>query len=271
MDLKLDNSTLNFHWSEKEVYWASFSHKSKLETDEHLFYKGFLNGKGARQGERCLVRVKKDACGEQSYWRSYFDILSLEQQITDLFNKSVLNDDYLVVIRPHLAQIDSVSSLNRMCARNGPKEFGQEEFVVVEEFQSEDGGGAGWQRFSDMVGTCSGSSGGNNNGGASIDNNNPAAPSSRLLSILDALSHFSFVVMHGEMILCDFRGEIRDRTCCLSCPTVHSRKHKFREWGDEGVCGIKTFMAQHKCNKFCLKFACNTDNLLLSDPIEKLP
>lgn len=231
MDLNLDNSTLNFHWSDKEVYWASFSHKSKLETSEHLFYKGFLNGRGARQGERCLVRVKKDDCGEKAYWRRHFQIVDLLHQITDLFNKSVLNEDYLKVITPHLAQIDNVSSFNKICTWNGVKEFGCEEFVVVEEYLND------MEEFM-------------------YENDN-----SNLVALFEALSHYTFIAMREELIFCNFQGEIRNsKECYLTCSTVHSKKHEFQDWGDEGIVGIKKFFSKHKCNKWCQKIWSNTDN-----------
>lgn len=241
MDLNLDNSTLNFHWSDKEVYWASFSHKSKQETSEHLFYKGFLNGRGARQGNRCLVRVKKDDCGEKTYWRRHFRIIDLMHQITDLFNKSVLNEDYLKVITPHLAQIDNVSSFNKICTWNGVKEFGREEFVVVEEYLDE--------MLDELI----------------YDNDY-----SNLSALLEALSHFSFIAMREELLFCNFHGEIRNsKECYVTCSTVHSKKQEFQDWGDKGIAGITNFFTQHKCNKWCRKIWSSTDNKTIEE-LEKM-
>jgi len=68
-----------------------------------------------------------------------------------------------------------------------------------------------------------------------------------------ALSHFSYHVTAGELVLCDLQGGwSADRGFVLTDPVILSSNGK-RAYGptDLSEAGISTFFARHKCNQFC--------------------
>jgi hypothetical protein len=72
--------------------------------------------------------------------------------------------------------------------------------------------------------------------------------------VMQALSHFSYHKMGGQMVLCDLQGGIlntnRYKGAVLTDPVILSRT---RSYGvtDLGPDGISTFFARHTCNEYC--------------------
>lgn len=69
---------------------------------------------------------------------------------------------------------------------------------------------------------------------------------------MQALSHFSYDVSGGELLLCDLQGGVGNAGAVLTDPAICSRD---REYGatDLGVSGIDLFFREHKCRNFCWK------------------
>ncbi|QPG95465.1 hypothetical protein C2857_000767 [Epichloe festucae Fl1] len=74
--------------------------------------------------------------------------------------------------------------------------------------------------------------------------------SERWGEVMQALSHFSYHLSGGNLVLCDIQGGIYAREIVLSDPVILSRT---RQYGvtDLGPEGISSFFFQHNCNNFC--------------------
>mmetsp|Transcript_51675 Transcript_51675/g.123018 ORF Transcript_51675/g.123018 Transcript_51675/m.123018 type:complete len:313 (+) Transcript_51675:65-1003(+) len=71
--------------------------------------------------------------------------------------------------------------------------------------------------------------------------------------IMQALSHFSYHLSDGEMLLCDLQGGMEQNSYILTDPVILSRKAAFGPT-DLGSKGIRNFMARHVCTRFCRPF-----------------
>lgn len=68
--------------------------------------------------------------------------------------------------------------------------------------------------------------------------------------IMQALSHFSYHITGGQMVLCDLQGGLCATGAVLTDPVILSVGEKFG-LTDLGQDGIRSFFAQHECNEFC--------------------
>ena len=68
--------------------------------------------------------------------------------------------------------------------------------------------------------------------------------------ISQALSHYSYHVMEGNMLLCDIQGGSFNKGLAITDPVIISSNQRFCPT-DLGPDGIVTFFAYHDCNRFC--------------------
>ncbi len=68
--------------------------------------------------------------------------------------------------------------------------------------------------------------------------------------VMQALSHFSYHMSGGFMVLCDLQGGVYADGVVLTDPVVLSRSQQLGPT-DLGIDGILTFFARHKCNGYC--------------------
>jgi hypothetical protein len=73
--------------------------------------------------------------------------------------------------------------------------------------------------------------------------------------ILEAFSHFSFVISEENFVICGLKGVYKkDKSeFILTNPTIHSREGKFGP-KDKRDPGIRDVTDNHTCNKFCQMF-----------------
>jgi Alpha-kinase family len=77
---------------------------------------------------------------------------------------------------------------------------------------------------------------------------NTSDPTSR---VMQALSHFSYHISGGQVLLCDLQGGLcRNGSLVLTDPVILSVGEEFG-LTDLGRKGIASFFATHKCNEFC--------------------
>ena len=69
--------------------------------------------------------------------------------------------------------------------------------------------------------------------------------------VMQALSHFSFHVSGGQLVLCDLQGGIYSNGVVLTDPVILSRQQGRFGVTDLGPKGISTFFAEHTCNEYC--------------------
>ena len=68
--------------------------------------------------------------------------------------------------------------------------------------------------------------------------------------VMQALSHFSFHISNGEILLCDLQGGVYNNGVVLTDPVVMSPDRRFGPT-DLGSPGMSTFFSSHVCNEFC--------------------
>lgn len=68
--------------------------------------------------------------------------------------------------------------------------------------------------------------------------------------VMQSLSHFSYHISGGRLVLCDLQGGIYSDGAVLTDPVVMSEDRKFGPT-DLGREGIITFFSRHVCNEYC--------------------
>eukprot|EP00173_Palmaria_palmata_P005369 Plantae.Rhodophyta-Palmaria_palmata.ctg9397.p1 GENE.Plantae.Rhodophyta-Palmaria_palmata.ctg9397~~Plantae.Rhodophyta-Palmaria_palmata.ctg9397.p1 ORF type:complete len:206 (+),score=12.57 Plantae.Rhodophyta-Palmaria_palmata.ctg9397:66-620(+) len=71
--------------------------------------------------------------------------------------------------------------------------------------------------------------------------------------VMQALSHFSYHVTGGRLVLCDIQGGVCRSGAILSDPVVLSNDLSFGVT-DLGPKGIEQFFHSHSCNEFCRNY-----------------
>ncbi|KAG7667698.1 hypothetical protein Ndes2526B_g01909 [Nannochloris sp. 'desiccata'] len=73
------------------------------------------------------------------------------------------------------------------------------------------------------------------------------------MEVMQALSHYSYHITNGRLLLCDLQGGIYQDGFILTDPVIISQERG--EYGptDLGEAGMATFFSRHKCNQFCSK------------------
>ena len=69
-------------------------------------------------------------------------------------------------------------------------------------------------------------------------------------ALLQALSHFSYHITGGQLVLCDLQGGTSGNDMVLTDPVILSRTKSYGIT-DLGPYGISTFFSAHRCNKWC--------------------
>ena len=84
----------------------------------------------------------------------------------------------------------------------------------------------------------------NSNSGWTPDQTSP------WIEVMQALSHYSYHLNIGKVLICDLQGGSYKDGFIITDPVIMSLT---KEYGptDLGAEGISTFFARHKCNKFC--------------------
>ncbi|KAB5571816.1 kinase-like domain-containing protein [Coniochaeta sp. 2T2.1] len=69
--------------------------------------------------------------------------------------------------------------------------------------------------------------------------------------VMQALSHFSYHISGGSVVLCDLQGGVYQREVVLSDPVIISQWKGEYGSTDIGPDGSSTFFNEHECNEFC--------------------
>ena len=72
-------------------------------------------------------------------------------------------------------------------------------------------------------------------------------------NVMQALSHFSYHVTGGNLVLSDLQGGLCSNGMVLTDPVILSRTEGYYGNTDLGTNGILTFFDRHNCNDFCRK------------------
>ncbi|XMA20121.1 hypothetical protein WAI453_012912 [Rhynchosporium graminicola] len=70
--------------------------------------------------------------------------------------------------------------------------------------------------------------------------------------VMQALSHFSYHVSYGQLLLCDLQGGVYQNGFILSDPVIMSPTQNYGPL-DLGIDGINSFFSRHRCGFFCDK------------------
>lgn len=71
------------------------------------------------------------------------------------------------------------------------------------------------------------------------------------MQVMQALSHYSYQVTNGRLLLCDLQGGVYQDGFILTDPVICSQEEGQYGPTDLGQRGIDTFFSRHKCNQFC--------------------
>ena len=172
--------------------------------------------KGARAGEPCVCKWFKSGHVDEA---KFFDLdikaMFKAYDIVKAWNSKCMIDKHIKVNIPEVWTFEEQHG----SAVSGKKVL-QEPFILnYEKFNS-------------------------NNGWA--DNDTPWP------RVMQALSHFSYHVSGGDLLLCDLQGGVYDDTVVLTDPVILSRDQKYGIT-DLGSKGISSFFSQHECNEYCSK------------------
>ncbi|KAI1479115.1 kinase-like protein [Daldinia eschscholtzii] len=86
---------------------------------------------------------------------------------------------------------------------------------------------------------------------------------------MQALSHFSYHITGGQLVLCDLQGGIYRHEAILSDPVILSRKQEYGQ-PDFGTSGIRSFFSRHRCTVYCRQgWAWPTDVAQIYDPVPR--
>ncbi|GMH37137.1 hypothetical protein BSKO_05010 [Bryopsis sp. KO-2023] len=77
--------------------------------------------------------------------------------------------------------------------------------------------------------------------------------------VMQALSHYSYYLSDGELLLCDLQGGCYRNGIVLTDPVIMSRGRHFGVT-DLGAKGIANFFAKHKCNEYCRSYWAKPSN-----------
>lgn len=70
------------------------------------------------------------------------------------------------------------------------------------------------------------------------------------IHVMQALSHFSYHITGGQMVICDLQGGVYMDGFAITDPVILSRHGNYGPT-DLGADGISSFFARHVCNSFC--------------------
>jgi len=193
---------------------CTFRNQVFAEGTFRLCYLGEYSS-GARKSQPCVVKVfRSGSVFQDDFFR--FDLQAVDKAIDIVARWNLLHSD----LKPIFVNTATVWT------QSEGHQKGQR--MLVEPFIRD------WQRF-------------NSNSGWARKGD-----SSGWNGIAQALSHFSYHVTGGQLLLCDLQGGSTRQGLVLSDPVIHSRGGQ-RVFGvtDLGVNGINTFFHRHRCTERC--------------------
>ncbi|XP_060582516.1 uncharacterized protein LOC132738919 [Ruditapes philippinarum] len=220
-----ENNTYSANWVGLIRYRAHFDLMAYREGDYFDVYKGKAFSCKDYIPRSVVVKGMRHYCGEQEDFEMYRFCSEQSRKIAIQFNKlSTVFPCKIRFVVPAVTQIDTRSTVAF------GKKFNKDEYVAFEEKLE-----GNFTTFIDKRGNT-------------LDGN-------KCCLILEAFSHYSFVVSEGNFVICGLQGVYRkDKSeFILTNPTIHSREGKFGP-GDKRDPGIRDVTQNHTCNKFCQMF-----------------
>ncbi|GMH34715.1 hypothetical protein BSKO_02576 [Bryopsis sp. KO-2023] len=178
---------------------------------------------GGRDGEACVLKWFKTGC---VFSDTYFSMdIKATNKAIEIVQK--WNDERLVdrIVRVNEAQVwVSQDPCPGPGYNNRDRRPGAGERCLVEPFIEN------YQKFNSNSGWCDRSS-----------------PWPR---VMQALSHYSYHISKGELLLCDLQGGCYQNGVVLTDPVIMSNNRRYGVT-DLGSEGISNFFANHRCNEYC--------------------
>ncbi|KAJ1562984.1 hypothetical protein HK405_004773, partial [Cladochytrium tenue] len=179
-----------------------------------IVYKGTFT-EGSRRGQPCVVKHFRDrAVYESAFFDVEMVVIRKAMDILERFNGEGLINKMVYLNEPQIWEYQTTAG-----SRFGGQKAMVEPFIEnFEKFNSN----SGWQ---------------NRDGTA-------------WSQVMQALSHFSYYMTGGSLVLCDLQGGIYSDGVVLTDPVIMSR---YADYGpaDLGLDGILSFFASHQCGQYC--------------------
>jgi hypothetical protein len=174
-------------------------------------------GQGPRKGEpmACKTFLPEHAHHEEEFYNFEFKIVDKAIEIVNKFNKLNLPDQAIWVNKPQLWR--------GVAQEGGPMDMSS--VFMCEPFVE------GWVKWN------------SNTGEAKEDD-------TILNRKMQALSHFSYHITNGQLLLCDVQGDVHPDKIVITDPVIISKATAYGPT-DMGPEGIDNFFSNHRCNRFC--------------------
>ncbi|KAL4234214.1 hypothetical protein ACF0H5_005867 [Mactra antiquata] len=237
---KMENCT--FHslspWKYGQTYWSSFEFYPEWTGRSFYAFKGVAHHQREFLTQRMVVvKTFKHKTGTSDCWQHYKMRSEVARKMSLEFNK-FLESNFcrvrITFLRPVEAEMDKRSFVtNILCYfKKFKKRFEQGEVVLFEDLLEE--------KLNSYV--------------TSDGNSTPDG------AVLDAFCHYTYHASHGNLVVCNLKGNYEKGRFTLTNPTVHSVARCHGDY-DNGIHGIKTFFENHICNALCenfLQFECRS-------------
>lgn len=171
---------------------------------------------GLRAGQPCVGKFfKAGSCYEKSYYDADMEVTEKAVEVVSLWNNEKIISQMVQVNVPEVWTFDKSSNVKF----SGTKLLIEPYVTNFQKFNSN----SGWNDTSFNWGQA-----------------------------MQALSHFSYHISGGKVLLCDLQGGVDHKGATLTDPVIISNDHTGK-YGptDLGPSGITNFFAYHKCNGYC--------------------
>jgi Alpha-kinase family len=169
---------------------------------------------GPRSGQGCVVKwFKKSANLENDYFALDIKAVDKAREIVNRFNESKIVNKTIKINIPEVWTF----------TEDTDNEFVGQKYLCEPYIDN-------YEKF-------------NSNSGWNDD-------STKWGKVMQALSHFSYYLSIGTLVLCDLQGGIYRHEAVLTDPVLLSRSGKYGVT-DFGLEGMRSFFKEHRCNEFC--------------------
>ena len=221
--------------------FAEFEENWFERGESRLAFNGVWYGDN-REGDKCVVKVFVEECGEKvGNWDTDARASLKAKSISNAFNRYFTATKKINFCIPDIVKMKNVAAFHL---------FG----VFPIRGQIRDKEGTGVTKATNIVNTgdCVAIEDFIYGKYEKFNSNNGWINQSVKTEITEALSHFSYHYSRGEVLVCDLQGAEQRRMFYLTDPAVHSKEGPgYYGPTDLGIAGFQAFFENHKCNKLC--------------------
>ena len=209
-------------------YWADFERNHFAAGVSRYAYRGTLHGSGPKSGDKCVVKVFKEAYAKRAgHWVIDMQTSETAEKYAREWNKKRNPSKPMTFTQPIIAKMDKRAAFNFLGLfpfydESVTARIGAAEYVAFEPFIR-----GNYEKFN------------SNNGWRNRESLGAAA-----------FSHFTWTESNCELVVCDIQGVREWDRYRLTDPAIHSTSRLYGAT-DHGQKGIDSFFSTHECNGLC--------------------